>query len=134
MTHKLLFLFLSGFSLLAQDGGAVYKKHCASCHDAPVGRVPPVSALRAMNYMAIVGALESGSMKIQGETLSSAERYSVAGFLAPPVAVKAPTPAPATCPAGRFDMKKGPSWSSWGGTVANTRSQDVKAAGLTTGN
>ena len=58
---------LSAASVLAQDGAAVYQARCASCHDAPTGRVPPVSALRAMMLPAILQALEGGSMQLQAK-------------------------------------------------------------------
>ena len=35
--------------LPAQDGGAIYKERCASCHNEPEGRVPSLSAIKAMS-------------------------------------------------------------------------------------
>jgi outer membrane protein assembly factor BamB len=39
--------------LSAQDGAAIYKERCASCHDAPEGRVPSLAAIKAMSGEAI---------------------------------------------------------------------------------
>jgi cytochrome c5 len=40
--------------LYAQDGGAIYKERCASCHDAPAARVPSISAIKAMSGEAVL--------------------------------------------------------------------------------
>ena len=48
---------LSARVLSAQDGAAIYKERCASCHDAPEGRVPAISAIKAMSGEAIYVAL-----------------------------------------------------------------------------
>ncbi len=73
-------------TLGAQDGAAIYKQHCAGCHDAPGTRVPPLSALRAMDAPSILRSLETGLMKTQGAALTVGERYAVVGYLAAPVA------------------------------------------------
>jgi polyvinyl alcohol dehydrogenase (cytochrome) len=46
----------------AQDGAALYKEHCASCHDAGADRAPRLDLLRAMPPQRILDALEFGSM------------------------------------------------------------------------
>ena len=63
---------MCAWSVLGQDGAAIYQKRCASCHDAAAsgqqvgqlvgqpGRVPPSSALRVMSPDKILGALEGG--------------------------------------------------------------------------
>src|SRR5580658_7152247 len=43
-----LFLTMSA-ALSAQDGGALYRQHCASCHDGGVGRAPQPAALKQMS-------------------------------------------------------------------------------------
>jgi len=123
--------FVLGFfaaSLLAQDGAALYKERCASCHDNPAGRVPPVSALRAMSFLQILRALESGVMKAQAEGLSSNERVAVTAYLAVPTLKPEPAPASAFC-AGK-PSNQGPSWSGWSPQPTNTRFQDAASAGI----
>jgi len=39
--------------LSAQDGAAIYKERCASCHNEPEGRVPSLSAIKEMSGEAI---------------------------------------------------------------------------------
>ncbi len=61
--------------LFAQDGAAIYKERCASCHDAPKARVPALAAIKAMSGEAIYRALTSGVMKTQAEGLSTAADF-----------------------------------------------------------
>jgi hypothetical protein len=55
---------------------ALYEAHCASCHDEPAGRVPPVSALHAMDAGSIMRALDTGLMKAQA-AVSRASRSTL---------------------------------------------------------
>jgi len=64
------------------DGAAIYKSHCASCHDnSATTHAPATAALRAMTLDSIVRSLESGSMKEQAAGLSASEKRSVAEYL-----------------------------------------------------
>jgi polyvinyl alcohol dehydrogenase (cytochrome) len=125
---------LCAMSLLAQDGAAVYKERCASCHDNPVGRVPPVSALRSMNITLILRSLETGAMKTQAEGLSGNQRVAVSLYLSSPAAKKpAPLPASAYCtgkPEPLANLDKGPRWAGWSPEAENARFQDTAAAGI----
>ena len=126
-------LTLSAWMACAQDGAAVYKAHCASCHDSPTGRVPPVSALKAMSFPVILGALETGSMKMQGAELSSGERYAVVVYLSTPAPKPLAVPQSAFCsgtPQPFRDSSRGPTWSGWSTDVTNTRFQDARDAGI----
>jgi polyvinyl alcohol dehydrogenase (cytochrome) len=119
--------------LSAQDGTAIYKARCASCHDVPTGRVPTVTALKAMGVPSILHALETGSMKTQAAELSVNERYAVAVYLGIPGAKTAPDPQSAFCsgPTPPFrDSSRGPSWAGWSTRPDNTRFQDSGTAGL----
>src|SRR5262245_18410642 len=57
---------------------SVYKESCAQCHDNPPGRTPLCEALKDRSADAILSALTSGSMQVQGLTLSIAERRALA--------------------------------------------------------
>jgi mono/diheme cytochrome c family protein len=46
-------LILSVGILAAQDGAAIYKERCASCHDAAEGRAPKMDALKGMTGEAV---------------------------------------------------------------------------------
>jgi polyvinyl alcohol dehydrogenase (cytochrome) len=116
---------------LAQDGAAIYKQRCAQCHDTPVARVPPVSALRAMDASAISRSLESGPMQIQAAGLSAAERRAVVDYLAAPKQTSASEPpAEFLCQGSPAPSSHAPRWSVWGVNLANTRFQESGAAGL----
>jgi len=120
-------------SLLAQDGAALYKQHCAACHEAPAGRVPPVSALRAMSTALILRALETGTMKTQGDGLSSNERVALALYLGSPESKPAPPPASAFCtekPKPLGNPARGPQWNEWSPAPDNARFQSADAAGI----
>ena len=135
MLRNLCLLVLGVCAALAQDGAAIYKKRCAGCHDAPAGRVPPTSALRAMSTEQVLRSLESGVMKAQAEGLSSAERHATMVYLASSAPkTAAPLVSTALCGGGSQqpgDPLQGPHWNGWGLDAANTRYQD--APGLTVG-
>jgi polyvinyl alcohol dehydrogenase (cytochrome) len=128
-----IFLFaLNSGVVLAQDGAALYKQRCAACHDAPAGRVPPVSALRAMDASTISRSLESGPMQTQAAGLTAAERNAVVAYLASPKPAAGPSaPAEFLCPAATAPPSPSARWVGWGVNLANTRFQETVAAGIT---
>ena len=63
----------------AQDGSAIYKERCASCHDAPEGRVPALSAIKAMSGEAIYLTLTTGSMRTRAEGLTTTQIFALLG-------------------------------------------------------
>ena len=137
MRYVCAFILLVGIVAEAQNGEAVYKEHCASCHNSAAPRIPPESALRAMNLMQVLAALQTGVMKTVGDTLTPQERYAVALYLsvsAPKAA--APLPGSAFCSKTtrtrpfQFSPSSS-SWTGWSTNVDNWRFQDSKAAGLT---
>ena len=68
-------LLLFSTALTAQDGAALFEKHCSICHRAGSKvRAPLPEALSQMSRQAIMTSLETGSMKIQGAALNAAER------------------------------------------------------------
>jgi len=125
----LLILTMTGL-LEAQDGAALYKERCASCHDSPEGRTPSIGAIKQMTSAAIYGALTNGAMKSQTSGLSTQEVMSLLVYIAP---AGDPIPKPAfekSC-TGNAGLKPGASaWGGWSPSVTNSRYQDAKAAGL----
>jgi polyvinyl alcohol dehydrogenase (cytochrome) len=121
------------------SGEAVYKQHCAACHEGTMPRMPSRAALRSVTPEAIETALSSFTMRRQGAPLSQAERRAVAEFLSgrPAGSYRAPLdvlPKSAFCSAGTTaDPLAGPAWNGWGVDRANTRYQPAAAAGLTAG-
>ena len=133
--RSLLVLALSATTVFAQDGAAVYKAHCAMCHDTGGGRIPPVSALRAMSPSSILQALDSGLMKTQAAGLTGGERDAVAKYLGSPnLKPVATLPASAFCSAKTQKVPvvlESSRWKGWGGDIVNTRFADSATAGVT---
>ena len=117
----------------AQDGAAIYKQHCAMCHESPQGRTPSVDTLRAMSNAAILRALETGVMREQAKDLSGQERSAVAQYLhgdSARGATATPTTSANCSAGGTVANYSGPSWNGFGANLANTRFQSKDAAGL----
>jgi polyvinyl alcohol dehydrogenase (cytochrome) len=131
------FVGASGGRLLAQDGAALYKDTCASCHDTAVERAPSREALRTLSPERVLDAMEAGAMISMASRLSGGGRRAIAEFVTgKSFASELPTtPSPqAMCAAtvGAFtNPLAGPLWSSWGVNTANTRYQDAAMAGFT---
>ena len=58
----------------ASDGEALYKQHCATCHDAGVSRVPARSVLEKFSAESIRSTLDAGSMVQQAAALWPAQK------------------------------------------------------------
>src|SRR5580704_9447516 len=84
----LLALLLPALSS-AQDGAAIYKERCASCHDTPAERVPSLTAIKAMSGEAIYAALTTGPMKSRAEGLAITDMFALLGYIAPTGAANA---------------------------------------------
>jgi polyvinyl alcohol dehydrogenase (cytochrome) len=119
--------------LPAQDGTSIYKERCAACHDAPEGRVPSITAIKAMSGESIYMALTSGVMKSRAEGLSTAQIFALLGYIAPTGGAHPAAPSfTPTCKgdaAFRVDANS-PRWNGWSTSVTNSRFQDAAAAGL----
>ena len=113
--------------VLAQDGAALYMQHCTSCHEGgQVARAPSRDVIAALTPDRIVGALETGTMRVQGETLTAEQRRAIAGYLSTvrPTAVPAGAAgAGPRCAAGSAVRLTASDWRAWGVTPANDRFQ-----------
>ena len=118
------------------DGAQIYRRHCARCHDAGVGRAPQFDVLQQLPAQAIERSLESGSMRFVFEglgPLSSPSRGAVARF----ITSGADQPSPVEVSGGKCvdgpafsSPLEGPRWVGWGVDISNTRSQSMEMAGL----
>ncbi len=131
----LLILLMTGLAE-AQDGAALYKARCASCHDSPAGRAPSIGAIRQMTGGAIYAALTNGAMKSQVSGLSTQELLSLLVYIAPAGDPPAKPAFEKSCAGNApltaiFDSSAGAiAWGGWSPRVTNTRYQDAQAAGL----
>ncbi len=132
MRFSIMLLLVAGV-MAAQQGEALYKKHCATCHEAAGERVPPFAALKAMQVRTIRASLDAGKMRMQGAALSAAERKLVAEYLGMPDSKPVEMAPTAYCKdtgAKLGDPLEGAAWNGWGVNLSNSRFQDAKAAGL----
>jgi polyvinyl alcohol dehydrogenase (cytochrome) len=130
-------IFFSTPLLSAQDGAAIYKEKCATCHDTAENRAPSLSAIKAMDGAAIYVALTNGAMKTQAQGLSTAQIFSLLGYIAPTGGNTAPAPSlTRTCKpdAGFKVTANAPVWNGWSSSVTNSRFQDARSAGLSASN
>ena len=116
----------------AQDGAALYKEHCASCHDGRVDRAPSLDVLRAMTPQRILEVLEFGSMVSMTHGRTTADRRALAEFSSGKLLGErfAIEPAPkAMCRTGTpFSIESEQSdWSGFGQSLSNTRFQSSSA-------
>src|SRR5262245_24372072 len=134
----LTILVLSTQVLSAQDGAAIYKERCASCHDAPEGRIPALSTIKAMSGEAIYVALTMGAMRTQAQGLSTPQIFALIGYIAPTGGAAANNPdltrtckGDASFPLAAFkSAMTAPRWNGWSTAATNSRFQDAKSAGL----
>jgi len=115
--------------LFAQDGAALYAQRCASCHEGgQVARAPARDVIAALPTDRIVAALETGTMRVQGESLTAEQRRAVAAYLStsrttPAASGTAAPAAAAVCEASGPLRTTAADWRAWGVTPANDRFQ-----------
>ena len=119
--------------LSAQDGAAIYKERCASCHDKPEGRVPTFAAIKAMSGEALYVTLTTGVMKTRAEGLTTPQIFALLGYIGPTGGAAAAPPFTPTCKANpAFSPAVGsPQWNGWSTSATNSRFQDAASARLT---
>src|SRR5262245_13371057 len=115
------------------DGGALYAKHCASCHDQEIAaRRPSRQELAAMTSEAVLKATTSGAMAPLAAVLSDAERAAIAVFVTgkPLGSAKAEGSGRCASAPALGDPLSGPRWNGWGGEPDNGRFQKAASAKL----
>lgn len=115
------------------NGRALFENHCTSCHASNDQRTPTVEELRARTPEAILTALTSGAMQVQGGELSALEKRAVAEYLAGRIVGLAQTSDKGRCTAApAFDASSAAvTWGGWGPEPSNARFQAGQRAGLT---
>jgi polyvinyl alcohol dehydrogenase (cytochrome) len=139
--HLFVVLLLAAAPALAQDGAALYRRDCASCHDMGVDRAPARDALQTMTAERVLAAMESGPMISMASRDNGAERRAIAQFVTgkglsardlsttPPQS--AMCVAAAVAPGTFANPLAGKNWNGWGDNTGNTRFQSADAAGFT---
>lgn len=106
------------------DGAVIFQKKCAGCHSSGRENVPTRDELALRPQFAIVAALDSGKMRIQGDALSPMERRAVAAFLSKidtKITDLAENNKCQSAPAFQAGSLAG--WNGWGLDAQNTRYQ-----------
>lgn len=120
-----------------QDGQALYRLHCARCHEASAQtHAPARDALRQLTPERILDALEanSGPMLRQGQARTPAERRALALYLSgKPFGTEKPLDLDRIgCKAADdfTDPLSGLGWNGWSVNPSNARFQSTAIAGL----
>ena len=133
MRYVCLFGLLTSL-LHAQDGAAIYKERCASCHDTPSARVPSLVTIKQMSGEAIYTALTNGVMKTQAAGLSTAHLFALIGYIGPTGGRASAAPAAVHACESHPRFRTGadvPSWNGWSTSLTSSRFQDAAVSGLT---
>jgi polyvinyl alcohol dehydrogenase (cytochrome) len=121
---------LATIACRAQDGEALFKKHCLACHSPGAeNRAPLVEALATLSPAAVRESLEKGAMKVQGDLLTPAERQAVASFAGKGTATRIETTV-GQCAPGVVPRTDSSYWNGWGPDATNSRFQAEKMAGF----
>src|SRR5713226_2836821 len=104
----------------------IYQDKCATCHDKPVDRVPPRSAIAMRSTEEIIQTMTTGSMKQFAEGLTADQIRALTIYL---TAEQAGGPVrgklhanPCKSTAGLITLD-GPQWNGWGRDLENSRYQ-----------
>jgi len=127
-------MILTAAGAAAQDGGALYSRRCASCHEGGLDRAPDRELLKTMSPERVVAAMETGPMISMATGLAADDRRALAEFVTGKrlgTTLDSRPPARAMCAARTpFDPGAGPRWNGWGVTTNNTRFQEAAQASL----
>ena len=91
--------------------------HCMTCHSPDSGaHAPAMETLAEMPWQGILKSLESGSMRVQGDTLTAEERVAVARYLGKPGPSVVPEMS-GFCAAGAKPAASKSAWNGWSRTI-----------------
>lgn len=122
-------------SVAAPNGEAVYKDHCARCHEQVV-RAPKLKVMKKLPPEFIMRSLEVGKMVFQGALRTKAERLAVADFVSDKEFGTDRDHEAASwtycslLPGQLEDPDTTANWNGWGADITNSRFQSAENAGL----
>jgi polyvinyl alcohol dehydrogenase (cytochrome) len=132
----LALLICASTPAFAQDGAALYRRDCATCHDMGVDRAPTREALQTMTAERVLTAMESGPMISMASRDNGAERRAIAQYvtgkalsardLSMTPSVAAMCTSPGVFGRGGTDAN----WAGWGNGTDNARYQAGPPAGI----
>ncbi len=116
------------------NGAALFEQHCASCHGNQTdGRVPTRVNLSFMNPLALLAAMESGSMRVQASALTADQKRALAEGITRKNLADLTIPQPAFCQTDHAPVDQNSTlyWSGWGGDEHGSGHARLPLAGLT---
>jgi polyvinyl alcohol dehydrogenase (cytochrome) len=121
-----------------ESGFGIFQQRCTRCHGNPgaAEHAPAPSTLRQLSPEAIYSALATGTMKVQGQSLSAEEKRRVAESLSGRPLGEAQLgdarnmPNHCSSTTSFHDISTEPAWNGWGAGFSNARFQPAQAAGL----
>src|SRR5215468_2130619 len=118
----------------APGGEALYKQHCATCHDAGVPRAPARGVLEKLSPDSIRTTLDAGSMVQQAAALPRAQKDAIIAYLTRDSATQPAVVANSQCAPEKQAYTATlhtPHWTGWGNEVTQHRFQSGEQAQLT---
>src|SRR5215831_14000683 len=118
----------------AADGEALYKQHCATCHDAGVPRAPARNVLEKLSPDSIRATLDVGGMVQQAAALSPAQKDALVVYLTGDSTLQPSVAANSQCAPEKQTYSatlRTPHWTGWGNDVTQHRFQSGEQAQLT---
>jgi polyvinyl alcohol dehydrogenase (cytochrome) len=120
---------------LPHPGQALYRLHCAACHDNPEAtRAPSKANLEAMSFQTLNFALTQGKMQAQGAALTDETRGQLISYLTGKTQRSTETWSGAmACKGSRaaVDLRAAPTITTFGFDARNTRTLSARQTGLT---
>jgi polyvinyl alcohol dehydrogenase (cytochrome) len=114
--------------------GALYREHCAKCHDGGAERAPDRDSLKLLPPDRIRAALTSGSMVEQARRLGPREVDLLVAYLSTPDVHSVAATATPQCkdqPPALEGAFRRPHWNGWGNGIEQRRFQPAAMARLT---
>lgn len=74
-------ILLVSVSCSGQTAAELYKQHCSTCHSDAATRAPSQESMAQRSTEAILTALATGAMRVQGARLSGVERRAIAEYI-----------------------------------------------------
>jgi polyvinyl alcohol dehydrogenase (cytochrome) len=118
----------------APDGEALYKQHCAACHDGGVPRTAARSVLERLSADSIRTTLSLGSMVQQAAELQPAQKDAIIAYLTRDSASQSAVAVNSQCASEKQMYSatfRTPHWTGWGNDVTQHRFQSAEQAQLT---
>jgi polyvinyl alcohol dehydrogenase (cytochrome) len=115
----------------AQEGSQVFISKCLQCHSSTsTSHAPTPDALAQIPWQDILRTLETGSMKVQAQSLSKDDKIAVSRFVGKEAGAPVLPEVTGFCVAGAKPVLTGSSWNGWGVDLINSRFQTPAAAGM----